>query len=755
MSAPHLPSQHGAAAPPHAGTAAAAATEGAGALSQDSQGSQEESAATSMFYRMSAERLRARCLLGGLALALSALVPYEVAFGHGIFVWSVLPELAPAAQIAALAPALAGVWLLFLGARTKRRAGLLIERPTSRAIAVLAAFVAVNVAVWLGRRSSAWDMLPLPDSLITRPAPFLAVFALTAAGVVLRFHARARRGGSALLVASVAAALVFYLWPSRGEIPAQTIARAAVLVATLPDARFQLGYGMVLLFVLGPLAIALAGLDHARRVPRREHPGLAIAAVWAMPALMLLFVYRAFLAGGWGVEAATVAFFALLLAAVVAVLASAIEVLVLGVTAPDAELAPDAAGGAPGARPIAAASAAAAAVAVLLGALLVLGRPAPKGVDWTPGAPTAEWDKVFGELLPSWERARIARDALARGAQGTGAEAQVLTRARSREMLAAARAQPGGEDFAAALAALAGQVDDLELSGRAFGRLVAEVNDAARRAGLAYYLDASINLGVSTEGATRRFYTTPYRVKEVHAFRVGGDRFATLLVEPMTGERRVHLGFSRDQDPFALVIGSEVRAYAERIAQEGGTCHAATAAVAGGAAGAPAGALSRCDAALAKLRKRLGAALERAVLSGTERHELQHQIDGPHLPLPPAVTELLAGFSDEAQDRVGRELSAYLAEMTAGDAPPQLTLVHLFPFGVVARGGAEHRVATLVLETLSGKKLRLGAREVDPEAYARAFEEQVNRGDDELREAARRAYREHFGVDLAEPVRER
>ncbi|WP_437941437.1 hypothetical protein [Sorangium sp. So ce341] len=705
-----------------------------------------------MFYRMSAERLRARCLLSGLALALSALVPYEVAFGHGIFVWSVLPELAPAAQIAALAPALAGLWLLLLGARTGRRAGLFIERPTSRAVAVLAAFVAVNVAVWVGRRSSAWDMLPLPDSLVTRPAPLLAVFALTAAGVVLRFHARARRGGSALLVASVAAALVFYLWPSRGEIPAQTIARAAVLVATLPDARFQLGYGMVLLFALGPLAIALLGLDHARRVPRREHPGLAIAAVWVMPALMLLFVYRAFLAGGWGVEAATVAFFALLLAAVVAVLASAIEVLALGVLVPDAELAPGApdGAGASGARPIVAAGAAAAAVAALLGAMLVLGRPAPKGVDWTLGAPTAAWDRVFGELLPGWERARIARDAHARSAQGTGAEAQVLTKARSREMLAAARAQPGGEGFAAALAALARQVDDLELSGRAFGRLVAEANDAARRAGLAYYLDPAVNLGVSAEGTTRRFYTTPYRVKEVHAFRVGGDRFATLLVEPMTAERRVHLGFSRDQDPFALVIGSEIRAYAERIGQAGGACHAAE----GGAAGAHAGALSRCDAALARLRERLGATLEQAVLSGTERHELQHQIDGPHLPLPPAVAELLAGFSDEAQDRVGRELSAYLAEMTAKEAPPQLTLVHLFPFGVVARGGAEHRVATIVLETLSGKKLRLGAREVDPEAYAQAFEEQVGRGDDELREAARRGYREHFGVDLQEPVRE-
>ncbi|XXY48602.1 hypothetical protein WME91_52225 [Sorangium sp. So ce269] len=753
MSGPGGPARAGATAPSHDESAATAPSRDESAATAPSP---DESAATAMFYRMSAERLRARCLWSGLALALSVLVPYEVAYGHGIFVWSVLPELAPAARLAALAPAAAGLWLLFLGARTKQRAGLLragllIERPTSRAIAVLAALVAVNVAVWIGRRSSAWDMLPLPDSLITRPAPFLAVFALTAAGAVLRFHARARRGGSALLVASVAAALVFYLWPSRGEIPAQTVARAAVLVATLPDVRFQLGYGMVLLFVLGPLAIALLGLAHVRRVPAREHPGLAIAAVWAMPGLMLLSVYRAFLSGGLGVEAGMVAFFALLLLAVVAVLASALEVLVLGVMVPDAELEPGHdAGSARGARPIAAAGAAAAVVAALLGALLVLGRPAPKGVDWRLGAPTAEWDRVFGELVPGWERARLARDAHARSARGTGAEAQVLTKARGREMLAAARAQPDGKDFAAALAALAGQVDDLELSGRAFGRLVAEANDAARRAGLPYYLDASVILGVSAEGTMRRFYTTPYRVKEVHVFRVGEDRFATLLVEPMTEGGRVHLGFSRDQDPFALVLGSEVRSYAERAGQEGGTCHAA----AGGAPGASAGALARCDAALAALRGRLGAALEQAVLAGTERHELQHQIDGPHLPLSPAVAELLAGFSDEAQDRASRELSAYIAEMTASDAPPQLTLVHLFPFGVVARGGAEHRVATILLETLAGKKLRFGAREVDPETYAQAFEAQVSRGDDELREAARRAYREHFGVDLLEPVRE-
>ena len=47
-------------------------------------------------------------------------------------------------------------------------------------------------------------------------------------------------------------------------------------------------------------------------------------------------------------------------------------------------------------------------------------------------------------------------------------------------MLAVARAQPDGKDVAAALATLAAQVDDLELSGRAFGQTSAQV-DAQHR----------------------------------------------------------------------------------------------------------------------------------------------------------------------------------------------------------------------------------------------------------------------------------
>lgn len=708
-----------------------------------SSAAQAESDTAAMFYRMSAARLRSRCLWAGLALALSILVPYEILGGHGIFVWSVVPELDAAAKIAALAPALAGLLLILLGLSSAKRQGLLIERPTSRAIAVLAIFAAVNAVVWIGRRSSAWGLLPLPDSLTTRPAPFILVFALTAAGAVLRFHPRARKVGRAFLLASLVAALTFYLWPSRGEIPAQTILRALVLVATLPDVRFQIGYGMVLLFVLGPLVIALLGLAYVKDVPRREQPGLSIAAVWGVPGLMLLFVYRAFIGGGASVQSLTTAFFALLLVAVVALLSTALEVLGLGVTMPPAE---DALSG--GARPVVAAGAAFLVVSGLIAATLVLGRPAPKGVDWKLSAPTAEWDRVFGELCPSWQRARLARDEHARAEQGTGAAAQVATKARARELIAAARGQANGGEVASAIEVLAAEVDDLELSGRAFGRLAAEVNDASRRAELPYYLDPSVRIYASEQGTKRIFYMTPYRVQEAHGWKVKEERFATLLVEPMSGDPHVHLGFSRDQDPFALVVRSEIKWYAERFAKGEETCKG------GGARADRAAEVARCTAALARLRERLGGDLEKALTIATERHELQHQIDGPHLPLSSAVSELLAGFADEAQDRANRELSAYIAEMTAGEAPPQLTLVHLFPFAVMGRGGAEHGVAIVLMETLSGKKLRFGARAVDPETYAQAFEEQVNRSDDELREAARGAWKRHFGAPLAEPVRE-
>lgn len=600
----------------------------------------------------------------------------------------------------------------------------------------------MNGAQWIGTQSSAWGLLPLPDSLTTRPAPFLAALTLTAAGAVLRFHARARKAGSVLLLASLGAALVFYAWPSRGEVPIQTIARSLIVVATLGDARFQIGYSLVLLLALSPLLISLAGLVYIRSVPKREQPGVSIAAVWGVPALLLLFVYRAFLSGGAGMGALTVAFFAVLLVAAVSVLAAAVEVLALGVVTPETEVPW------PGLKPVYAGAVAAFILISFLGASWVLGRPAPKGAEFVLSAPSTEGDKLFGELLPNWENARLSRDAHARSEGGTGATAQVAAKARGREMLTFAKGLPQSEELSSALSTLTAEVDDLELSGRAFSRLVGDVNAALQHRQMPYYLDPSVSIRVGENGTERIFYMTPYKVKEVHPYRVGRDKFATLLVEPMTGGARVHLGFSRDSDPFALVLASEIARYAERLGSPGASCFS------GELEGDRKDLIAACDTALESLRKRLGDTFTSAVQRSTERHELQHQIDGPHLPLSGAVAELLAGFQEDAQDRANRELSAYLAEMTTPDVPPHLTLVHLYPFGVLSRGGAEHRVAVLLLESISGKKLRSGARAVDAPTYAATFSEVWNLSDDDLRNAAQKAYKSHFGADLPNPVRQ-
>ena len=722
----------------------------------ESPAPQDESDAAAMFFRMSAARLRSRCLLAGLVLMASILVPYEVLGGRGIFVWSVIGELGPASQIAALTPAIAGFLLFLLGLRPKGREGLLIERPTSRAIAVLAIFLAANGALFLGREASAWGILPLPDSLTTRPAPFLAVFALTAAGSVLRFHARARKGGSALLLASLVAALVFYVWPSRGEIPAQTIGRALVSVITLSDARYQIGYGLILLFVLSPLVIACLGLVYVNRIPGREHPGLAIAAVWAVPGMMLLFVYRSFITGGVGVQTITTAFFALLLVAVVAPLASALEVLMIGVTRGELQgaLSPGAGERAHGdldaeilggARPIVAGAIGATLVTAFLVTIYVLGRPAPKGVDWKLGPATDGWDKVFSHLLPSWQVARLVRDRHARSDQGTGAEAMVATKARAREMLTAAKAESNGSEYAAALDALASDVDDLELSGRAFGRLVAHVNDAARRSELPYYLDPEIRIFTSEETTTRIFTVTPYRVHEVHGYRVGKDRFATLLVDAMTVDHHSHLGFSRDQDPFALVERSEIKWYSEQFTKGESTCGR-------GREGVTQANVDRCDSALRKQLGALGDRLETAILAGTERHELQHQIDGPHLPLAGRVIDLLEGYDPSAQDRVNREASAFLAELTTKSIAPKLTLVMLAQhiFGSQEQKGVYAKTAIVVLEALSGRSIRRGSF-VDGDKFWAVYDKLFEEDDDKLRARAKEAWEEMFDTKLPQP----
>ena len=209
----------------------------------------------------------------------------------------------------------------------------------------------------------------------------------------------------------------------------------------------------------------------------------------------------------------------------------------------------------------------------------------------------------------------------------------------------AKRIDPG---FATALATLTHE-DDLDVAGRRWHHLVAEVNEAARKASLPYYLDPTVRIFQTADGLVRSFRVSSYRIEEVHPVKVGGDPYATLHVRalgPMAGHGN-RLGFSRDLQPFALIVLDEIeivekddRAIAE---SEDPRCASSIDPEANHG-------LRTCGKALAEMVKQKGFDLRAALVTITERHELQHQVDGPHLPLSAA--------DPRAHDRIRRSGAA-------------------------------------------------------------------------------------------------
>src|SRR6185369_13431034 len=86
-------------------------------------------------------------------------------------------------------------------------------------------------------------------------------------------------------------------------------------------------------------------------------------------------------------------------------------------------------------------------------------------------------------------------------------------------------------------------------------------------------------------------------------------------------------------------------------------------------------ALRGCGEALAGLISR--GELTEALHAATVRHELQHRIDGAAPRRSAWLGERLAWLDPGPRARIGRELSAYIAQMTAPGAAPRLTLMRL------------------------------------------------------------------------------
>lgn len=681
-----------------------------------------------LFHDMAAQRLRARVRWAGGVLVAALLIPYEVIGDVPQWIWSLFSELPPAAVVAALAPTLGGLALL--------TASRLCKRPASLAVAVVAALLAVAGVVRLGADASAWEALRLPESLVRRPWPAIVAMALAGAGANLTFQPHTRRLARVLFATAWVALIAHYAWPVRGQAPFMAIVAALRAIPDLPDLRFQIGMVVLVAFAGFPLLAVAVATTHLGRPATRDQTIAGLLCTFGLPALLLLFVYRALLLGLAGAGVLATIGTAALLSAVLALLTAVAELLgdeIAGGTA-GLEL--------PAGLPLPrAAAVGVAAVVVVLGTEAVLARPPRKGVSWELHAATDAEKKLYGEAVLAWSAARRAWASR----EGQSAAETVRLKAAERAMREAAKGLDPG--VAAAFDALARESDDLDVAGRKFHRLVMDVNEAARKAAVPFYLDPIVVVGETKEGLRRTFRVSSYQIEAVRPVKVDGRDFATLHVKTLGGfgGHGARLGFSRDAQPFALVVLDEIAA-ADKEWQANAATDPPTCLDAHGFSPAATRALRHCG----KLLKRLAEAytLRKAVVTLTERHELQHQIDGPHLPISPWVEARLAGYVDHARERANRELSAYLAEMTS-DAPPHLGLVHALPFALLARGGAEHHVAVMILYGLTDRKIPGAAQDgVDDEKLADAFDELVHLDDEELRARAARGWKAAFGGAL-------
>jgi hypothetical protein len=664
-------------------------------------------------YTTAVHRLRERARRFGAAVLVLGLLPVEVVAGHPQFLWQVLAAQPPAGAVAALAPALCGLALLL--------ASRFVRRGLTLALTGLTTLLSTAVAVHFGGAAAAWEALSLPPSVTERPLPAVLSLAACSAGVHLAFKPAMRGASRALLGLSLLAATAYYLVPVRGEAPGVALWDMLAHLGELPHWRLQLGFGVIGVMLAWPGAIALAAQRYHRAVPTQEEPVLGLAALYGLPVMFGMLLYRALPMGGPGWPFVLAGVELAVLATLLSMLGSTLEVLLEGLLSPEvgeAEL--DLPPGWPARRLFGAHLGTLGALSL---GLALLARPPHKGVDWSLRPSTPAADTLYGELLPAWNDARWTWDRRVR--DESGAMDLVGVRKAGRALVEAAPAVDPG--LGAAVDRLVTESRTLDLAGRRWYALVGAVNDAAQAAGQPYYLDPTVYEYGAEDGVRRHFRVRSYRIEAVTGLRVDAGDFAALHVRHLGDAfaRDSRLGFSRDLQPFALVVLDEIEAWAKNLSA--GHC---------GLQDTDAPALTSCERVLADLRADPDFDLVAAITRITERHELQHQIDGPELPMPTAVVRLTGRYDDAVRQRVNRELSAYVMELTTAGVPPRLSLAHMLPFALNP-GSAEHLVALLVFEALTDRTLvdpRSG--ELDEANITAAFDTLAGVNDETLRQRA-------------------
>ncbi|NUP08532.1 MAG: hypothetical protein HOW73_20985 [Polyangiaceae bacterium] len=717
-----------------------------------------------LFFGISASRVRSRVRWGCILLILSFLIPYNTVGTTPIFAWDVLGELRLSSALALLALPLAGIALAIGSFVTKRGASL--------GFLVLGALLSAALLRKLGADRAAWDLVRVPDAFSTRPAGAILAIALTAAAANLKFRSATRHTVPYVLGLAGLSALYFYFWPDRGEAPFHTVIRALIALPDMPDFRYQIGTLLLVFLMIWPLVITLLGLSLIKVTPPKDESWFAIVANWTLTLHLLLLVTRALMMPQPGLSAMVYLLTVLVVTAVIVMTSSAVAIVVESFFVPSGDEVMSRSTGnfddiialgadpfeptketkaiAPkGMLPKRAAMVAGGAVAVLAVTQFALSRPPSKGTDWDIDEPTKESDLVFGSAFRDWARARRQWDLSAR--LKSGSEARVDVKDSGRELVQASK--DVSKDLSAAFETLVAESDDLDLAGNKWSRLVHGVNEASRASKLPYYIDPDFIMSEDQEKGEVRYHFMAhvYRIRKVNQFDVDGDKYATLHVESLDQNAVDHLrlGFSRDEQPFALVnLDAILRKTSEfQALVKQGYCSDGLVLNMRVYQG-----LEECGKKLQAYASERESEIAEAVVLGTERHELQHQIDGPHLPLAGAVLNLLEGFEPSAQDRVNRETSAFLAELTTDGIAPKLALVQLaqYLFSSEEQKGVYAKTAVVIFEAMAERSIRRGFI-VDGEKFWAAYDKLFELSDDKLRARAREVWEEFFDDELAQP----
>jgi hypothetical protein len=636
------------------------------------------------------EKLRALARWAGAGLLLSCLFPHGVFEGRPMWLWQLAPELAPAHLAAALATPLVGLWVLACSRASRSARGL--------ATSLAAGLVALPLVTW---SSAPWDDDGATFGFLHRSAPFALSAALTVAALCPAASALTAGRRRALVVAAIVIATLGYAWPFADEPALATLVRSVRLVLARPSVGAASGVLWVGTLSLLPLLAPLFALGEVRSPPPRA-PVPLIASL-SLPTLMAPWALRALgeqhggsgeVYAGLGEALSLVALGSLLSLSLCVLVGRPSLPLPLGdLPTPLASVAPLAMTRVRhGVRALA--LLAPAAIALLVPAALASLAPAsppltPAPPATAPAAPSPAAERLFAEVLPAWNDARRRVDL-------DGAPASL---GRPDEVVDAASAL--GSDMGRAVGDLAAAAGSPGLTLRRWGRLTSGVNAAARAAGLPYRVDPTQGVA-SPDRSKIWFRLDTFRIERASQVPTWSGPVEALHLRALTPRRGVLsvLGLSRDGEPAALVLLDVVADQASELERLGRRPSPRCAGLHGDEPPAVAEAHARCGAILARLAA--DGPLEALLLSAVERHEAEHQLDGPRLPIAPLVARRMPLHEPSTVAEVNRELSAYLAELTASGAAPSLSLARLFRFASSRRHATERQVARLALEALSG-----------------------------------------------------